>query len=298
MAADHQVCGLHRGRVVRYDLSLAERSAVGAVVDDWIRSLWNVSRGTCGSPFSNVPCPSAVCPLHILPVYVDRPAAAGGLLQRGAAFSVNSIAFDQILTLLNASLVLPVEAGVRVQLARNVGGLCLRPSSCALKRDDRGRLPSLKSISPIQSESDSLAFGTRAAKEDGHRQITAWRMNNDLIRRYGRIFAAARRGNVCRGAKECSTPSAALAQLDSASSTCQEQRICERCLLKRLRLQMLVSEPASQAHDELVRPVDDGLLGRLVISTSSRSEEVVAASALGGPRLRERSAAAAAAAAA
>ena len=39
---------------------------------------------------------------------------------------------------------------------------------------------------------------------------------------------------------------------------------------------MLVSEPAaSQAHDELVRPeVDDGLLGRLVISTSSRSEEV------------------------
>ena len=67
---------------------------------------------------------------------------------------------------------------VLCQVARNEGGLSLRVSSAADILDAAGKLRSDKSISPVQTESDESAFGTREDKIVGCRdQRAAWDAN-------------------------------------------------------------------------------------------------------------------------
>ena len=56
---------------------------------------------------------------------------------------------------------------VVVQCARNEGGLTLRVSSAADIVDSDGRERSAKSISPVQTEADEAAFGSRDDKIHG-----------------------------------------------------------------------------------------------------------------------------------
>ena len=69
-------------------------------------------------------------------------------------------------------------AGVQCQVARNEGGLSLRVSSAADILDAKGKPRSAKSISPVQTEADESAFGTREDKILGCReQRAAWDAN-------------------------------------------------------------------------------------------------------------------------
>tara|TARA_Y100000768_G_scaffold280532_1_gene215502 strand:+ start:1007 stop:5650 length:4644 start_codon:yes stop_codon:yes gene_type:complete len=72
--------------------------------------------------------------------------------------------------------------GVSCQVSRNEGGLCLRVSSAADIVDANGNQRSAKSISPVQTEADEAAFGTREDKLIGAaKQRDAWDKNVKLM---------------------------------------------------------------------------------------------------------------------
>jgi len=72
--------------------------------------------------------------------------------------------------------------GVQCQVSRNEGGLCLRVSSAADIVDAHGNERSAKSISPVQTEADEAAFGTREDKLIGAaKQREAWDSNVKIM---------------------------------------------------------------------------------------------------------------------
>ena len=101
-----------------------------------------------------------------------------GIEQRGALVGVKPHQLRQVCALAMGAF-LP---DVTCQVARNEGGLSLRVSSAADILDDKGQPRSAKSVSPVQTEADEQAFGSR---EDKLRacalQRAAWDTNTELL---------------------------------------------------------------------------------------------------------------------
>jgi len=179
------ICMLHQ-RAATFKNSFEEIKASSHVFDTWVRSLWKlhspdgITPPGPSSPFYGCKSKEDVNSGHVNCVFVDRPDTLNSMRrkQRGAVFGLSNNAPSQIMSLLTAAF-LP---GVRVQLARNEGNICLRATCSALKRGENGELPSLKSTSPVNSENDWESFGTFSAKEaQALRQQKAWSINNTLI---------------------------------------------------------------------------------------------------------------------
>jgi len=169
--------------------------SMAELFETWTRGIWYVHSDDGVNPPKRGPFRGRASPLHVRPqdvnaVFVDNAQAVyeNSRNQRGAAFGVQMLQLNQVLHAMNAATHV---MGVRVQLYRNEGCLLVRPSSYALKRNPNNERPSAKSISPVQSENDSQAFGTREAKEAcSARQAKAWKMNNEIIFAFSRHFSA------------------------------------------------------------------------------------------------------------
>jgi len=132
------------------------------------------------------PCPASTAKswndvngTHVDLVYFRRE---DGSEARGPLVGLLPCGYRQVLALMMGAHLTEVV----VQYARNEGGLVLRPSSLSLaykRTPDGTAVPrTCKAISPIQTEGDELAFGSRAAKEHGAvLQKKAWKRNVRLI---------------------------------------------------------------------------------------------------------------------
>ena len=162
---------------------IEDRREVQEVLERWCKSVWHVHQALSleESPIYSVADEAHVIARDLMPVFVDRPSwpERRRQKQRGALIGISGFGFIQICTLLNAASTIK---GTRVSYARNEGGAVLRPSSFALKGEMTGENVSNKSISPVQSENDTEAYGTPTAKKQGAaRQKRAFEANNILL---------------------------------------------------------------------------------------------------------------------
>ena len=170
-------------------------SSIATIFENWTRGIWfvqspdGISAPTSG-PYASRPSPNHVRSCDVNGVWVDNLQSVdeNGRVQRGAIFGVQMLQLNQLLQAMSAATHV---AGVKVQLFRNEGSLLVRPSSYAMKRAQNGDRPSAKSISPVQSENDTQAFGTRDSKEaSSRRQALAWERNNNIIFGFTAHFTA------------------------------------------------------------------------------------------------------------
>lgn len=98
---------------------------------------------------------------HIDPIFVG--SVDDGTRQRGSCIGLKPHSYRQVLAeLLGASI-----PGVDCNVTINEGGLSLRISSDPTILDEDGRERTDKSISPVQTEGDEAAYGTREDKING-----------------------------------------------------------------------------------------------------------------------------------
>jgi len=123
-------------------------------------------------PTSTAKSPAHVTRHHIDPVFVGSKRS--GLRQRGACIGIKPHSYRQVLVeLLGASI-----SGVECNVALNEGGLGLRVSSDPTILDEHGRERTDKSVSPVQTEGDECAYGSRGDKIEGAiAQKEAWDRN-------------------------------------------------------------------------------------------------------------------------
>jgi hypothetical protein len=160
--------------------------SIAVLFEEWTRGIWHVQSIDGVNPPTSGPYAGRASPKHVRSsdvnaVWTDNFQAVDPncRVQRGAIFGVQPLQLNQVFQAMNAATHLPC---VRVQLYRNEGSLLVRPSCYALKRAQSGEKPSAKSISPVQSENDTQAFGTRDAKEESsRRQAAAWERNNEIV---------------------------------------------------------------------------------------------------------------------
>jgi hypothetical protein len=169
-------CGSHA-----VDLEMVRRTRVA--LERAVRGAWLVH-----SPDGQTPPPQP-CPAHrcAAPEKVRRPTldpvfACSDDLEtnpaRGALVGIKPHALRQLYALLLGAH-LP---DVLVQVVRNEGSLSLRVSSAADILEQDGGWRSAKSVSATQTESDSVAFGSREAKLLGCvQQRGAWDANALLL---------------------------------------------------------------------------------------------------------------------
>lgn len=166
-----------------FDACPVDKTQIHGIIEDWCRSVWDMHQNTelDASPVFDLPSRDHVVARDLMVVYIDRPSFPDPRRQkqRGGLVGLPMFGFIQICTLLNAA---STVTGTKVNWFRNEGGVTLRPSGFALKGEMNGQVVSNKSISPVQSECDVEAFGTKTAKEDGaRRQAAAFEANNLLL---------------------------------------------------------------------------------------------------------------------
>lgn len=148
-----------------------------------VRAVWLVYSAdgktppTCDHPCSTAKTPEHVCRHHIDPIFVGNLAC--GTKQRASPIGLKPHNYRQILSeLLGVSI-----SGVECQTAINEGGLSLRRSSDPTILEADGSKRTEKSVSPVQTESDELAYGTRDDKINGAvLQKRAWDLNALLLK--------------------------------------------------------------------------------------------------------------------
>lgn len=154
------------------------RSALDAAA----RAVWlvhsedGVARPPPGSPLHDAASPAGVATHHTSPVFVEDQH--DGLKQRSSVVGLKPHTYRQVLSLAMGARI----DGVECQAALNEGGLSLRLSSDATILDARGKERTSKATSPVQTEGDEAAFGTRDEKIEGSKlQKSAWDANAKLI---------------------------------------------------------------------------------------------------------------------
>ena len=154
------------------------RSALEAAA----RAVWLVhsddgaARPSPDSPLHDAVSTGHVAAHHISPVFVEDHADC--LQQRGSVIGLKPHSYRQVLSLAMGAHI----EGVECQVALNEGGLSLRLSSDATILDSRGKERTSKATSPVQTEGDEAAFGTRSEKIHGSKlQKAAWDVNARLI---------------------------------------------------------------------------------------------------------------------
>ena len=166
----------------QFETCPVDKKETNSKIEAWVRSVWDVHQKTLlQSPISDLESRGLVTARDLMPVFVDRPSWPDKRRQhqRGGLVGLSMFGFIQICTLLNAASTIE---STNVNYVRNEGGVTLRPSSCALKAEINGSKVSNKSISPVQSECDVEAFGTKKAKGDGaRRQAHSFEQNNLLL---------------------------------------------------------------------------------------------------------------------
>lgn len=170
------------GHISQFETCPVDKKETHSIIEAWARSVFDIhQKTTLQSPISDLGSRELVTARDLMPVFVDRPSWPDKRRQhqRGALLGIPMFGFIQVCTLLNAASTID---STKVNWCRNEGGVSLRPSSCALKAEINGSKVSNKSISPVQSECDVEAFGTKKAKEDGaRRQAYASEQNNLLL---------------------------------------------------------------------------------------------------------------------
>jgi hypothetical protein len=112
-------------------------------------------------PASEAPTMAMVSRHHIDPVFVGN--VQKGSQQRGSCVGLKPHSYRQVLAeLLGASI-----SGVNCNVTINEGGLSLRVSSDPTIMSENGKERTEKSISPVQTEGDMSAYGTREDKIAG-----------------------------------------------------------------------------------------------------------------------------------
>jgi len=170
-------------KLSQFETCPVDKRETHSIVESWARSAWDVHQKTNlqHSPIFDLESRDCVTSRDLMCVYVDRPSWPDKRrqFQRGGLVGLTTFGFIQICNLLNAASTIE---STNVNWCRNEGGVTLRPSSCALKAEINRSKVSNKSISPVQSECDVEAFGTKRAKEDGaRRQAHAFEQNNLLL---------------------------------------------------------------------------------------------------------------------
>ena len=143
-----------------------------------VRAVWlvyspdGVSPPPADHPASTAASPAHIARHHIDPVFVGNQST--GLRQRGASIGMKPHSYRQVLAeLLGAKIV-----GVECNVALNEGGLSLRVSSDPTILDEHGKERTDKAISPVQTEGDESAYGSREDKIEGAvAQKQAWDRN-------------------------------------------------------------------------------------------------------------------------
>ena len=170
---------LHDGSHYVTDARTAE---VRAALDKAVQAAWLVYSPDGVAPPAP-PCPAwkANEPENVRRPVID-PVFVGNdrrnIEARGCLVGLKPFQFRQVANLaMGAHL-----EGASCQVSRNEGGLCLRVSSAADIVDSNGKERSAKSISPVQTEADEAAFGTREDKLIGAaKQREAWDKNVQLM---------------------------------------------------------------------------------------------------------------------
>lgn len=153
-------------------------------LDDAIRAVWcvwspdGVARPPDGNPASEASSPMHINRHHIDPVFVGDEH--NDVMQRAALVGTKPHSYRQVLAeMLGAHI-----PGVECNVALNEGGMSLRVSSDATILDENGNERTAKSISPIQTEGDESAYGSRRDKINGAlRQKKGWDRNALLGKR-------------------------------------------------------------------------------------------------------------------
>jgi hypothetical protein len=163
-------------------VSLEVAAQFKGCIDAATRAAWLVhspdgrARPPPGSPLADVEEPSKLSRQHVDPVFCG--SVADGVQQRAALVGLKPHTFRQVLAEMMGSFI----AGVDCNVAINEGGLSLRLSSDPTILDSDGKQRTEKSISPVQTEGDQSAFGTREDKIEGaRRQKEAYDTNAMLL---------------------------------------------------------------------------------------------------------------------
>ncbi len=147
-------------------------------LDDTIRAVWlvwspdGVERPPESNPASEAKSPAHINRHHIDPVFVGDEE--NDVMQRAALIGIKPHSYRQVLAeMLGAHI-----DGVECNVALNEGGMALRVSSDATILAEDGGERTSKSISPIQTEGDESAYGSRQDKISGAwMQKRAWDKN-------------------------------------------------------------------------------------------------------------------------
>jgi len=147
-------------------------------LDNAARACWLVySPDGAAKPPDAYPASDASSPMHVGRHHID-PVFVGddehNILQRGALIGVKPHTYRQLLASMMGSFIEGVECKAYI----NEGGMSLRVSSDATILDEEGNNRTSKSISPVQTEGDEVAYGSRTNKIAGAvMQKNAWDMN-------------------------------------------------------------------------------------------------------------------------
>ena len=217
----------HVGGVLsEFETFPVDKKETHSIIEKWARSVWDVHQKTSlESPIFDLASRELVTARDLMSVFVDRPSWPDKRRQnqRGGLVGISMFGFVQVCTLLNAASTIE---STRVNYCRNEGGVTLRPSSCALKAVINKSKVSNKSISPVQSECDVEAFGTKKAKEDGaRRQSIAFEQNNLLLVDITRYISAPSSASL-RARGSCQTVHSnirALNRLAAAGNVSEEE---------------------------------------------------------------------------
>jgi hypothetical protein len=142
-----------------------------------VRAIWLVKSDDGLSPPVNHPTSCASSPEqitrhHIDPIFIGSEQQ--GLIQRGCSIGLKPHSYRQVLAELLGSAI----EGCNCNVTINEGGLALRVSSDATILNENGKYRTEKSISPVQTEGDFAAYGSREEKIQGAVvQKHAWDVN-------------------------------------------------------------------------------------------------------------------------
>lgn len=130
------------------------RDAVNALARaTWLRASNDGHAPPTSGPLVGLPNPETVTRLHLEPSFVETSHDN----HRASPLALAPHSLRQLLCLLMA-------AAPRVNVAQNVGALCLRASSDASILAVDGSERTDKAVSPLQRDGDAAAFGSREAK--------------------------------------------------------------------------------------------------------------------------------------
>jgi hypothetical protein len=154
------------------------RRRVKEALESAARAVWlvhspdGVERPPEGNPASEVASPMHLARHQIDPVFAGNGEL--GIAQRGALIGIKPHSYRQVLAELCGAHIPDVDCNVTL----NEGGLGLRVSSDPMILDKDGEERTDKSVSPIQTEGDEVAYGKRSDKKTGSiKQKQGWDRN-------------------------------------------------------------------------------------------------------------------------